>query len=272
MLSLSHISSPMAGAFVARPAPIHMTASEPRPQPEAMLELSPEAATVPLPTFGPTFFPARDLGDLGFDPLGLGNDNRVVPFRHAELKHGRLAMLAAVAWPLQEIFHPILVDMLRASSDASTLDALAESGGMSPSVLNGGLEQWEVVPALSLGVFLGSVLELTDIKARETRGLAFNEYKLDSVAGDLKFDPLNIASGLPADQRLDFQKAEMINGRLAMLAVTAYVAIEFAFDQSIVSFTPDLFQPLILAPDFRQFMDQSFGMASMDGSINGVAY
>ena len=67
-------------------------------------------------------------------------------------------------------------------------------------------------------------------------------------------------------------EAELLNGRLAMLAVTAYVAIEFGFDQSVVSFTPDLFQPLIFANDFRAFMDASFGAASMDGSINGIAY
>lgn len=143
---------------------------------------------------------------------------------------------------------------------------------MSPSLLNGGLEQLQVAPALAFGVFLGSVIELNDIKDRERAGLAFNEYKLDSVAGDESFDPLNIASGLPADQRLDMQRAEMLNGRLAMIAVTAYVLIEFVFDQSIVSFTPDLFQPLFLAPDFRAFMDASFGMASMDGSIDGIAY
>ena len=137
---------------------------------------------------------------------------------------------------------------------------------------------------------------------RERVGLAFNEYRLDSVAGDENFDPMNIASSLPADQRLDMQRAEMLNGRLAsasteertralctsathcanvsqirslvcpVLAVTAYVLIEFVFDQSIVSFTPDLFQPLFLAPDFRAFMDASFGMASMDGSIDGIAY
>lgn len=225
-----------------------------------------------LPKFGRTFFPARDLGDYGFDPLGLSEDNRVVPFRHAELKHGRLAMLAAVAWPLQEILHPIIVDALRSTSDSRTLDVLAETGGMSPSLLNGGLEQFQVLPALSFGVFLGSVLELKDIKKREAQGLAFNEYKLDSIAGDEDFDPLNIGSGLPADQRMDIQKAEMLNGRLAMLAVTSYVLIEFVFGQSIVSFTPDLFQPLFLAPDFRAFMDASFGVASMDGSIDGVAY
>jgi len=219
----------------------------------------------------PIFFPAKDLGDYGFDPLGLGNDNRVVPFRHAELKHGRLAMLAAVAWPIQEIFHPALVDSLRETNPGAT-DLLVESGGMNPSLLNGGLEQWEVAPALAIAVFVGSVIDLQDIKNREKAGLAFNEWSLDSTAGDLMFDPLNIATGLPAAERKNFQEVELLNGRLAMLAVTAYVAIEFGFGQSVVSFTPDLFQPLIFANDFRNFMDSSFSAASMDGSIDGVAY
>ena len=226
--------------------------------------------TVESPTT-PTFFPAKALGDYGFDPLGLGNDNRVVPFRHAELKHGRLAMLAAVAWPIQEIFHPALVDSLRKTNPGAA-DMLVESGGMSPSLLNGGLEQLQIAPALALTVFIGSVIDLQDIKNREKAGLAFNEWSLDSTAGDLRFDPLNIASGLPADGRLKFQEAELLNGRLAMMAVASYVAIEFGFDQSVVSFTPALFEPLIFTPDFRAFMDASFSAASMDGSINGVAY
>ena len=36
--------------------------------------------------------------------------------------------------------------------------------------------------------------------------------------------------------------------------------------------TPALFEPIILDPSFRSFMDASFSMASMDGSIDGVAY
>jgi hypothetical protein len=59
---------------------------------------------------------------------------------------------------------------------------------------------------------------------------------------------------------------------LAVLAVTAYVAEEVIFGVPVVQFTPDLFQPLIFATDFRAFMDSSFGMASMDGSIDGIAY
>ena len=67
-------------------------------------------------------------------------------------------------------------------------------------------------------------------------------------------------------------EAELLNGRLAMIAVTSYVIIEALFDLPVIRFTPDLFEPLFLAPDFRAFMDQSFGIASMDGSIDGIAY
>ena len=39
----------------------------------------------------------RKIGDYGFDPLGLGKGDTFVPFREAEIKHGRSAMLATVA-------------------------------------------------------------------------------------------------------------------------------------------------------------------------------
>jgi len=212
------------------------------------------------------------VGDYGFDPLNLGTDETFVPFREAELKHGRLAMLAAVAWPLQEIFHPILVDALRSSGWKNTYDMMAETGGKSPSLLNGGLEQWEVAPVLMLAIFCASTLELDDLKARQADGLEWNEYRKSKQPGDFGFDPLNIVGSLsPAEQR-EFQEKELLNGRLAMIAVTSYVAIEFAFDTPIVRYTPDLFRPLILAPDFRAFMDMAFTAASMDGSIDGIAY
>lgn len=213
----------------------------------------------------------KAIGDYGFDPLGLGNDDTFVPFREAEIKHGRLAMLAAVAWPLQEIFHPFLVDALR-NSGISARDLLVETGGFSPSLLNGGLEQYEIVPTLALAVYVASVLELKDLKAREAKGLKFNEYSKDALPGDLRFDPLRITRDLSTEQKVDFLEKELLNGRLAMIAVTCYVAEEVAFDKPVVQFTPDLFQPIIFANDFRAFMDGAFGMASMDGSINGIAY
>ena len=153
-----------------------------------------------------------------------------MPFREAEIKHGRLAMLAAVAWPLQEIFHPLLVDAARETNALAPFfvrDVLAETAGKSPSLLNGGLEQIEVVPALSLAVFAASVLELRDVKVRREMGLGFNEYKKSArMPGDVAFDPLNISRSLPEKDRIEFMEKELLNGRLAMIAVTSYVLVK----------------------------------------------
>lgn len=149
---------------------------------------------------------------------------------------------------------------------------MAETNGFSPSLLNGGLLQFDVAPTLALAIFMASVLELKDIKARADKGLAWNEYEKAALPGDLSFDPLRIARGMPVDQKIDFLEKELLNGRLAMIAITCYVAEEWLFNMPVVRFTPDLFQPLIFASDFRGFMDAAFSSASMDGSINGIAF
>jgi len=238
-----------------------LTSSAPRAPPVRM--------TASIDT--PTPIDQRKIGDYGFDPLGLGTDETFVPFREAEIKHGRLAMLAAVAWPLQEIFHPILVDMLK-TANPNTKDLLVATAGKSPSLLNGGLGQLESVPTLMLAVFMASVLERKDVVYRASKGLAFNEYDKGALPGDLRFDPLRIAKNLPREQKVAFLEKELLNGRLAMVAVTCYVLEEALFGVPVVRYTPDLFQPLIFASDFRLFMDEAFRAASMDGSIDGVAY
>ena len=43
--------------------------------------------------------------DVGFDPLGFAkNKEDLLNYREAEIKHARLAMLAAAGWPLSELF------------------------------------------------------------------------------------------------------------------------------------------------------------------------
>ena len=81
--------------------------------------------------------------DYGFDPLGFAKVSyprfglpaddvlRTNNLRDAELRHGRLAMLAAAAWPIQELVHPSLAKM------AGAPELLSD--GRSPSILNGGL-------------------------------------------------------------------------------------------------------------------------------------
>ena len=220
----------------------------------------------------PESFPSRVTGDYGFDPLGLSSPETLSAYREAEIKHGRLAMLAAVAWPLQEILHPILVDAAYSTSGATVPDMLVASGGASPSLLNGGLFQPEVLPALALSLLVGSFVEETSLASRRADRLRFNEFRNAATPGDLQFDPLNLYKPLPLSQKLSLHEAELLNGRLAMLAVASYVGTEAALHTSVVRATPALFEPLILVPWFRAAMDAAFSVASMDGSIDGIAY
>lgn len=45
------------------------------------------------------------VGDIGFDPLGLATIFPAKFMREAELKHGRVAMLAVVGWLTSEVVH-----------------------------------------------------------------------------------------------------------------------------------------------------------------------
>ena len=74
-------------------------------------------------------------GDRGFDPLNFSSDkNSLEWYRNAEIKHGRLAMLAAAGWPLAELLDKKL-------AYAVHLKPLLVFQDRVPSVLNGGLSQ-----------------------------------------------------------------------------------------------------------------------------------
>jgi len=218
--------------------------------------------------------PAPVVGRVAaLDFLGLSDDyeRRLLGFnfayyREAEIKHGRLAMLAAVAWPLQEILHPIFVGAFYEATGVRMVDALAASNGASPSLLNGGLFQLEVLPALLLFTAGCARLEQSDQKTRASLELDWNEYSNNYGAfgrtpGDFRFDPLNFYKPLTDQNKVEVQERELLNGRVAMLAVGSYVATEFVTKMPVVDTTPLLFQPIIFSPWFRSFMDASFSMA-----------
>merc|ERR1719486_903803 len=116
-------------------------------------------------------------GDVGFDPLGLANFDLSIDsaidkqrsaayvlrdYRDAELKHGRLAMLAAVAWPLQERLNPLLAARFHMPN------LVAETGGLSPSVLNGGLEQGIIPSAVVTFAVLVSLVEAQGLRIKRS--------------------------------------------------------------------------------------------------------
>ena len=196
------------------------------------------AETRSLPRFlflrepGYRTFAANVPGDLGFDPLNLCTDVRkFVEYREAELKHGRLAMFAAVAWPLAEI-----VDENIVGSDTNAVDFLAETGGKMLPQLGENDTFVELFAAIVLAV--GGAVELF-------RG----EGKDGNEPGDSGFDPLKLKGWQPPNVLRTFLpenrpwmgEAEVQHSRLAMLAVLYDILVEFFTPNPVVEDTEYIF-------------------------------
>lgn len=186
-------------------------------------------------------------GNKGFDPLGLatGADQadslfRLKNYREAELKHGRLAMLAAVGWPMAELLHPSIAETL---DMPNLLAAFAQDApALAPSVLNGGLENFQ--PLLMAIIVASAVLEAKYVSGEGRKKFLSKDF----VVGDLAFDPLGFykAAEVSPQKKRELELKEINNGRLAMLAITAFAALEFVFKTPVVELTPLLFGPLAL--------------------------
>lgn len=163
-------------------------------------------------------------GDRGFDPFNFSSDAAALTwYRDSEIKHARLAMLAAVGWPLAELTH---------NSVASKFDLQPILGVQDkvPSVLNGGLSLTN--PLFWVGaISAAAALEFVATKSGENR-----------EPGDFGFDPLSLA-GRSDKQQFFMKEAEIFNGRLAMLAITGFVVQEFYTNMGVVNQTPIFFKP-----------------------------
>jgi len=155
------------------------------------------------------------VGNKGFDPLGFATSNKTLKaYREAEVKHGRLAMLAALGWPISELMQP----WLSRAFGAPDLLAISANGLLkAPSVLNGGLDK--INPAF----FMAIIIFTSTVESMQVTKIRTDDY----VPGDLGFDPLKLYVGASADKKRDFELKELNNGRLAMLAIAGYAAQEF---------------------------------------------
>lgn len=142
--------------------------------------------------------------------------------RDSELKHARLAMLAVVGWPLAELVNPFL----------------EVSHGRAPSVINGGLGEGVVPFFLVLSAMGAAVLEnKSEERVAQQRILGGQA----SEAGDFGFDPLGNYYEEGATRRRELRTGEIQNGRLAMLAITGFVAQELVWGKPVVELTPFAF-------------------------------
>jgi light-harvesting complex I chlorophyll a/b binding protein 4 len=178
------------------------------------VEETPEAPPMAPPP-GPPAFDVKQLagvsGPFGyFDPVGfegMVTEKRMKYFREAELKHSRVAMLAAAGFLVGEVFHPLFGGAI----DVPSYVAYQQTP----------LQQFWPVVVLYIGVieifsvftfaspFDGNLWTLRD----------------DRVPGDFDFDPLDLGPTDKAEMKV-MQTKELNNGRTAMIAIAGMVAQE----------------------------------------------
>merc|ERR1719453_2707971 len=168
------------------------------------------------------------MKSIAWDPLGLASSENLSAYREAEIKHGRVAMLAALGWPAAEELEPFFSKLL------GVTDELAETGGRAPSLLNGGLEEAQI-PYFLIGAF--SIAGVLDFKGTELQ----KERKLEP--GNVGFDPLSL---FPSDKETQekYKLAELKHGRIAMVAITLYALEEAISGTSILQETVPLAQEI----------------------------
>ena len=197
-------------------------------------------------------------GDVGFDPLGLAkNRDLLFEYREAEIKHSRLAMLAALGWPMSELYDVKIANMLERAPMLDAADRV-------PSLFNGGMDR---VNPVWWGFCLGLTAAIDMYGASRARTVE------NYIPGDLGFDPLGY---YPAendeDGRMKMQLAEIKHGRLAMIAVTAFSVQEFVSGVGIVDETPLFFTPIKVLEEVLEevIVDVVSASAALEGVIEGV--
>ena len=163
-------------------------------------------------------------------------------YRESEIRHGRLAMLAALLWPLQEITDRLFIP---ASFGSTTM-------------IYGGV----TLPFVTLFMtFVMLLLGYLDIYAASIKdqdaGDAF-------LPGECFWDPLSILDGAPDDMKRNMQARELNNGRFAMIAVLSYILQEGISHQPLISlpWNQILFEPAFEIPAVQAWLDGQFAGAS----------
>jgi len=159
-------------------------------------------------------------------------------YREAEIRHGRLAMLAAIFWPLQEMLDRLLLDPDQAGP------------------LLYGPVTLPYFPLLMTFIMLNlGYLDIYSqaIKDRDSIGEAF-------LPGDCFWDPLKILEGAPDSMKRNMQERELFNGRVAMLAVAAFTWEEAITHLPLVDVGDNqlLLEPAYQVPYIQEWLDNQF--------------
>eukprot|EP00640_Fibrocapsa_japonica_P003675 CAMPEP_0113933914 /NCGR_PEP_ID=MMETSP1339-20121228/1262_1 /TAXON_ID=94617 /ORGANISM="Fibrocapsa japonica" /LENGTH=296 /DNA_ID=CAMNT_0000935475 /DNA_START=69 /DNA_END=959 /DNA_ORIENTATION=- /assembly_acc=CAM_ASM_000762 len=195
------------------------------------------AQWLPFGVKAPAMLDGTLAADVGFDPVGFSDSRaQLINMREAEVKHARLAMLAAIGWPAAEKIHGGLAAGLN-------LDNLLANDVFAPSVLNGGLGNLVVILGLGLAFNLAALIEVGTLG--NSQKLWEDEKSDDYVPGTIGFDPLNLYTfwGKTDSAKMAMETAELKNGRTAMMAMVFFAFSEKLTGVPVIEQAPWAFQP-----------------------------
>lgn len=172
--------------------------------------------------FGFTNVDPQGLGY--FDPLGLtigASEAKIRTFREAELKHARIAMLAALGFVVGENYHPVFDGQIEGASVYAlqkTLELVPEYFGSAtflglPLALVIALEFSELGSIFGVG----DSFDVTDNSAKKLD----TDYTVGEYPRGNTWDPLKLSPKDPAEFR-EMQNRELNNGRVAMIAAMLF--------------------------------------------------
>jgi len=187
----------------------------------------------------------------GFDPLGFAtraDAQEMFKYREAELKHGRVAMLAVPGFLLSESFHPFFPNLPKWEF---SIFALQDT-----------LEKPEALVAFAGAILAIGAFEARSFKAFEeptgeigsSTGTYFKMKEVEEIEGytivpgaTLQAGPWT-ANNLSPDEFYAKQTTELNNGRLAMIAIFLIVLQEVTsklpaaeFDAATLEFIGNVF-------------------------------
>jgi hypothetical protein len=149
-----------------------------------------------------------------FDPWGFStkaSKGRLLFYREAELKHGRVCMLATLGIIVGEKYHPLYGGNI----DVPSYMTLQETS----------LQAFWVGAFVCLGL-----LELLSLQSFSWKG---TDWTVDPDWTPVEWDPLQIASKMPKSELFELQNKELNNGRLAMFAAAGIIAQEYVTGKKI---------------------------------------
>jgi len=146
-----------------------------------------------------------------WDPLGLaeqGSDETIAWYRHAEIKHGRVAMAAFVGW--------------WATGSGLRFPGELSHGLNFADIPSKGLEAWDAMPGSGKAQMLlfAGLIELHDELFHSVRGTHYmkgGQPGKNMVSG--LYDPFGLSKGRSEEAKAKGRSSEIKNGRLAMVGI-----------------------------------------------------